>query len=83
MSDMQLQGISLIILMVPLPLISIGASAGIALLWWLGLALLAAGGVIPAALRYVSVGKDAEDADEEDSEEKTEDDLEKERDDDD
>lgn len=60
MSDIQLQGLALIILMVPLPLISIGATVGIALLWWLGLALLAVGGVIPAALRFVSVEEEQE-----------------------
>jgi hypothetical protein len=54
-SEMQIQGLALVILLVPLFLISAGATAGVAILWWLGLALLAAGGLIPAALRYVPV----------------------------
>ncbi|AHY48336.1 Hypothetical Protein RradSPS_3053 (plasmid) [Rubrobacter radiotolerans] len=54
MNQMTLQGLSLIILLVPLPLISIGATADLPVLWWAGLILLIIGGLIPAALRYVS-----------------------------
>ncbi len=55
MSEMQIQGLALVILLLPLFFISAGATAGVAVLWWLGLALLAAGGLIPTAMRYVPV----------------------------
>ncbi len=57
---MQIQGLALVILLVPLLLISVGATAGVSVLWWLGLALLAAGGLIPSALRYVPVNGEEE-----------------------
>ncbi len=60
MSKMQIQGLALVILLVPLLLISVGATAGVSVLWWLGLALLAAGALIPAALRYVPVNGEEE-----------------------
>lgn len=56
MSKMQIQALALVVLLVPLPLIALGANAGIGALWWLGLALLVAGGLVPVVMRYGSAG---------------------------
>lgn len=43
--------VSLILLVVAFPLISIGTTSGPPLLWWLGIAALAGGALIPPAQR--------------------------------
>jgi hypothetical protein len=45
--------VSLALLLVAFPLISIGATNGSSALWWFGLGALAAGGLIPPARRLV------------------------------
>lgn len=46
--------ISLVLLLTAFPLISIGTTTGPAVLWWLGLAALVLGGVIPPLKRFTS-----------------------------
>lgn len=66
MSKMKVLGIALILLLVSLPLISIGTMQDNATLWWLGLVLLGAAGLVPPITRYALAGED-EDEDEQDS----------------
>lgn len=47
-------GISLLLLLVALPLISIGATRGIPLLWRVGLVAFIVGGLIPPVQRLLS-----------------------------
>ena len=61
MNQMLWQGLALVVLLLPLPLISAGATVGSAALWAAGLALLALGGAVPAVLRFVPAGDDGED----------------------
>ncbi|MFC7185629.1 hypothetical protein [Halorubrum yunnanense] len=42
-----------------LPLVSYGASAEVAALWAVGLAMLAVGGLIPPAVRFTAADPDA------------------------
>ena len=60
MNQTTIQGLVLIVLLLPLPLISTGATANAAVLWVLGLVLLCVGGLVPAALRYVPVDDEEE-----------------------
>ena len=46
--------ISLVLLLVAFPLISIGTTTGPPVLWWLGLVALALGGLIPPLRRFTS-----------------------------
>ena len=55
MSKVQIQGLAFVLLMASLPLISIGATAGVGFLWGTGLVLLALGGLVPAIVRYTSL----------------------------
>ena len=55
MSKIQMQGLALVFLMASLPLISIGATAGVGFLWGTGLVLLAFGGSVLAIARYTSL----------------------------
>lgn len=45
--------LSLVLLLAAFPLISIGTASGPPLLWWLGLAALGIGGLIPPVRRFV------------------------------
>ncbi|QWC18190.1 hypothetical protein [Halorubrum sp. 2020YC2] len=51
--------LAFVLMALSLPLISYGASAGVAALWVGGLAMLAAGGLIPPAVRYTAADPDA------------------------
>lgn len=42
-----------------LPVISYGASAGVALAWGVGLAMLFGGGLVPPAVRFAAADPDA------------------------
>lgn len=52
MSKMWIHGIALVLLIVALPLISIGTVQGTPSLWWTGLALLVAAGAVTPITRY-------------------------------
>ena len=47
------RNISLLLMLAAFPLISIGTTRGPAALWWLGLASLVIGALIPPVLRFV------------------------------
>lgn len=68
MSNDVTQGAALALMLLALPLISLGAWNEIAALWWLGLGVLVLGGLIPPVTRYVGGDDDEDDdgADEED-----------------
>ncbi len=55
MRKTQIQGLAFVLLLASLPLISIGATAGVGLLWRTGLVLLALGGLALAITRYASM----------------------------
>lgn len=63
MSKVWVLGIALLLLLAALPLISAGTMGESATLWWIGLALLGAGGLIPPLTRYVYADEEARDAD--------------------
>lgn len=54
MSALASLSLSLILLLVAFPLISIGTTQGPPFLWWLGLLTLVAGGLIPPARRFLA-----------------------------
>ena len=54
MSTLASLGLSLALLLAALPLISIGTTHGPPFLWWMGLLVLVAGGLIPPAQRFVA-----------------------------
>ena len=47
------RNVSLVLMLAAFPLISVGATSGPDLLWWLGGVSLTLGALIPAALRFV------------------------------
>lgn len=53
MSRLAALSVSLVLLLAAFPLISIGTTSGPPLLWWLGLAALGIGGLIPPVRRFV------------------------------
>jgi len=55
--------IAFVLLLIPYPLISFGTVGDVDALWWLGLAALVVGGLIPPITRYL-FDKDDEDGDE-------------------
>ncbi len=55
MKKTQIQGVAFVLLLASLPLISVGATAGVGFLWGIGLALLTLGGLVLAIARYPSV----------------------------
>lgn len=55
MRKTQIQGLAFVLLLASLPLISIGATAGVGVLWGTGLILLALGGLVLAIARYPSM----------------------------
>jgi hypothetical protein len=54
MSGVAVLTISLVLLLLAFPLISIGTTTGPALLWWLGLAALGIGAAIPPVRRFTA-----------------------------
>jgi hypothetical protein len=52
MTRLTAQGIALVLMLLSLPLISIGSTQGIAALWWPGLLALVVGGLIPPTTRF-------------------------------
>jgi len=69
MSKLMVLGITLMLLLVSLPLISIGTMQDTPWMWWTGLILLAVSGLVPPITRYAM----AKDEDGEDDEAKDED----------
>jgi hypothetical protein len=61
---------ALVLLLIAFPLTALGTERDVTWLWWAGLAVLAAGAVIPPALRFVG----ADDDDDNDSEDDNDDD---------
>lgn len=59
MSSLRLYTLAFVLMAVSLPLISYGATAGIATLWGVGIAFLFAGGFIPPVARFTVVGSNA------------------------
>jgi hypothetical protein len=55
------QGISFVLFLAALPLISFGATDGQEPLWWTGLALLVIAGILPPLTRFVPLADDDED----------------------
>ena len=53
MSRFALKNVSLILMLVAFPLISIGTTGDRPVLWWLGVASLIAGALIPPIMRYL------------------------------
>lgn len=56
--------VTFVVLLVPFPLISYGTTEGVESLWWLGIALLIVGGIIPPISRY-AFGDEEDDAEDE------------------
>lgn len=54
MSRLAALSISLVLLLAAFPLISVGTTTGPPLLWWLGLAALGLGGLIPPVRRLIT-----------------------------
>ncbi len=63
MSKNTLLIIAFVLLLIPYPLISFGTVGDVDALWWLGLAALVVGGLIPPVTRYL-FDEDDEDGDE-------------------
>ena len=57
MDETTLLEISLVLMVVPLPLVLYGVLEGISLLWWVGIVLMVVGGLIPPVTRYVFEGE--------------------------
>jgi hypothetical protein len=53
MSRSVARNVSLLLMLAAFPLISVGTTGGRPAVWWLGLASLAAGALIPPAMRFV------------------------------
>jgi len=60
MSRFAVRNVSLLLMLAAFPLISIGTTGDQALVWWLGLASLAFGALIPPAMRYLPEEKKEE-----------------------
>jgi hypothetical protein len=56
MSRLVALSLSMLLLLVAFPLISVGSTQGPPLLWWLGLLALVVGGLIPPAARFLAAG---------------------------
>lgn len=64
MDETTLQKISLVLMVVPFPLVLYGVLEGIAPLWWSGIVLMIVGGLIPPATRYVFEDENEDEEDE-------------------
>jgi hypothetical protein len=58
MDKLVTEGVALLLLFAAFPLVSIGATGGIAVVWWLGLLCLIAGGLLPIVTRYMDHSAD-------------------------
>jgi len=59
-SENLINGIALILLLIPFFLISIGTTQDIEVLWWIGVTLIIIGALIPPVTRYTFAGDDEE-----------------------
>lgn len=59
MSRLAALSLSLVLLLVAFPMISLGSTLGPPLLWWLGLLALVVGGLIPPAARFLAADQPA------------------------
>jgi hypothetical protein len=50
--------VALLLLFAAFPLVSAGATGGLAVVWWLGLLCLIAGGLLPIVTRFMDHSKD-------------------------
>ena len=57
MSRLAALSLSMVLLLAAFPLISLGTTEGPAVLWWLGLLALAAGGLIPPMRRFLATAE--------------------------
>ena len=60
MSRFAARNLSLLLMLAAFPLISVGTSGDQAVLWWLGLASLTIGALIPPVMRYLPKGENNE-----------------------
>ena len=60
MSRTAARNLSLLLMLAAFPLISVGTTGGRPLLWWLGLASLGIGALIPPVMRYLPKEEKAE-----------------------
>lgn len=60
MSTIAVQTLAFILLLIVLPLTSLGTTHDQPVLWWLGLGVLLVGGLLPPATRYGLGGGDEE-----------------------
>lgn len=56
MTELRWLLLALVLFLVALPALSLGADGELPALWWVGLALVAAAGVIPVVLKLVPSG---------------------------
>ncbi|RLK12299.1 hypothetical protein DER29_5577 [Micromonospora sp. M71_S20] len=61
MNELRWLLLALMLFLVALPALSAGTETDVPPLWWSGLALVTAAGLIPVALRYTPSGDDGED----------------------
>ena len=58
MDKLVTEAVALLLLFAAFPLVSVGATGGSAVLWWLGLLCLIAGGLLPVVTRFMDHTKD-------------------------
>jgi hypothetical protein len=58
MDKLVTETVALLLLFAAFPLVSVGATGGVAVVWWLGLLCLIAGGVLPIVTRYMDHTQD-------------------------
>ncbi|MGI6207800.1 MAG: hypothetical protein ACOYEW_06250 [Anaerolineae bacterium] len=54
MSRLTFLGLAFVLLLLVLPLVSLGTTGNTDILWWLGLAFLAIGGLLPPISKFVA-----------------------------
>ena len=58
MDKLVTETVALLLMFSAFPLVSVGATGGFAVVWWLGLLCLVAGGLLPVATRYMDHSRD-------------------------